>query len=228
MDRYIKYALASIPLSAGFLYLAGIIYDSSYFGFWGLDSDLFPRSVNDTIVRGVLAFLGIGAKHSLTMMLIAFIAFMIFVMLNWFIIWLGNRWFPQGTQVRATDRNGNREQQKENSILPITSSVGLVSGVLVFLTSAFFILTFILAILTYGLSNEGDESAQIQYDQLLSVPWTKESIYDVTIINGDFDKKQRRMITCSITLCVFLTPDGVETINRKLITKIRTSVKLKK
>jgi len=228
MDRYLNYVLAGIPISVGLLYLAGIIFDSSYFMAWGLDRELFPRSFNDTIVRGVFALLSISAKHSFLLVTTLFIILGILIGLTWIVEKIEFKRLSKSTNGKKEDKDANRMQQAtEKPISTLFGTITLALGVITIIVSVVFILTIVMAIFSYTLTKEGESAAKAQYHELLSDPWAGESIQNVSILGKEFGNTPRRMITCSTTLCVFLTPNGVETINRELITKMVTSVKLK-
>lgn len=223
MDRYFKAALAAFPTAAGLTYLIGVIYDSSYFRHWGLDSDEFPRSFNDTLVRGVLALLEIGSVHLPILVSVSMLLLIAVVLLN---VGLEKR---AKRIAESVEPNGNLlEGKKVRYAIPEWATVlGFIAGIFAFLTSGFFVLTLAIALLGVFVSAAGKNVAQRREAEITKVSWSEVSPHDVQIksIEIELDNIPRRLVTCVPDKCVFLTVHGVESIDRRFIAVMKTRVK---
>jgi len=52
----IKSAIAIIPILLGAMYFSGVIYDCYWFHIFGIDKDVFPQSIQQYMVTGVLSY----------------------------------------------------------------------------------------------------------------------------------------------------------------------------
>lgn len=57
-----KTILSIVPILLGALYFGGVIYDAYYYQLWGIDEGLFPKTIQEYIYTGVMAFFISGAR----------------------------------------------------------------------------------------------------------------------------------------------------------------------
>lgn len=225
MDRYIKYTLACVPIVVGIFYLSGVVFDSAYFAYWGLSSDIYTRSANDTITRGVYAILIIGVNKITVIIIVTAIVWGIGSHILPLFSWLSRLEYLKGDAKIEKKVNGNHSiKEGADQELQIPKSVNIVFGVMKIVATTLCVLTLLMIYLTAFVSREGKHSAEMQYKKLIDKPWNGKSLYDVSLVGDGLESRPRRMITCNTNICLFLTSDGVEVIDKNSIRMLRTFV----
>lgn len=227
----LKFAAALVPLLVGSLFFAGSLYWWSYCSYWGISGDAFPRSFQDTVSYGVIAFMLSTAKVIEPLLWLA----IILAFLSLVLTCLGRFFSPDPKDPNQFKRlkqfgkwiDGRIPENKRPSLEQIRKDNAPAAFFLVASFGLILILLF-LSIFYLTFYVRGGKIAENQHEKLMvvgddgSLPW----LIDVKFTpDMDIDDTLRRqLIFCFPDDCVFLLETGVEVVSRTNIVSMKASM----
>jgi len=212
MDKALKIIAIVIPSIGAILYFFGVVFDEGYYRFWHLDSTLFPNSVHETIVRGVLGIVQVGAKNLSFIALVPLGALGLTLLLKRPLALIESKLVGNSNAKTPLDKTDPLHHP-----LMALASLALASLLYVFAT-------ILIAVLAWNISAAGKDIAKNQLETFNSSEPSKQYFKTLTLelkkTPGNPIKTE--IIRCNSIRCAFYIDKSVYVIDTDQIKTIKT------
>lgn len=219
MQRLLANSAIILTVITAVLYFHGRNLYGGYLAYWGLGSDLFPISTEDTLMHGVNAYVWAGVEGWIYLAGIA-----LFVIALYIVIFLLCYERPMALFRRAAKTEVVNANQK-----------WVVAELMTFLERMFLaILAVLLFILLTGFAhNKGHQIAEDLHKKMVaSKPLTRNQFEKISLVSQDNTGERETVsgyrLATSSTLCALYTQDGVRVLPIAKVVSMRIAERTNK